>query len=110
MDEIQAYLTRQGKTTFYISTDEDFDNSIFKTPQHFMVLLESEIDFSVAKVYVFIDEFQYINDAGRFIKVLHDKYRHKIQFIVSGSSSLEITKNSEFLTGRKIEFPIGHLS
>jgi len=110
MDEIQAYLTRQGKTTFYISADEDFDNSIFKTPQHFMARLESEIDFSVAKVYVFIDEFQYINDAGRFIKVLHDKYHHKMQFIISGSSSLEITKNSEFLTGRKIEFPIGRLS
>ncbi|MDR1944838.1 MAG: hypothetical protein LBQ59_01805 [Candidatus Peribacteria bacterium] len=30
--------------------------------------------------------------------------------IVSGSSSLEITKNSEFLTGRKIDFEINGIS
>jgi predicted AAA+ superfamily ATPase len=30
--------------------------------------------------------------------------------IVSGSSSLEITKNSEFLTGRKIDFEIEGIS
>ncbi len=33
-----------------------------------------------------------------------------MQCIVSGSSSLEITKNSEFLTGRALEFVIERVS
>ncbi len=110
MLDIKRRLTGIGKETFYISADEDFDNSIFKTPQHFIARLESETDLSSDTVYVFIDEFQYIKNAGKFIKVLYDKYRHNLQLIVSGSSSLEITKNSEFLTGRKVEFPIHRIS
>jgi len=103
-------LSKNNKETFYISADEDFDNSIFKTPQHFIALLENEVSLEGEKSYVFIDEFQYIKNAGQFLKVLYDKYSDKIQFIVSGSSSLEITKNTEFLTGRKIEFYINHIS
>ena len=110
MKAIQKYLIDRGDHAFYISADEDFDNSVFKTPEHFMARLESEISPSRGKTYVLIDEFQYINDAGRFIKVLHDKHRHTIQLIVSGSSSLEITKSSEFLTGRKIEFQAEQVS
>jgi predicted AAA+ superfamily ATPase len=49
-------------------------------------------------IYLFIDEFQYIKNAGLFLKNIFDKYKTKLQIIVSGSSSLEITKNTEFLT------------
>jgi predicted AAA+ superfamily ATPase len=110
MMDIKNRLSGMGKKTFYISADEDFDHSIFQTPQHFIARLESETDLSAGLVYVFIDEFQYIKNAGKFIKVLYDKYRYNMQLIVSGSSSLEITKNSEFLTGRKIEFPIHRIA
>ena len=53
-----------------------------------------------------MDEFQYLNDSGLFLKALHDSLKGKCQIIVSGSSSLEISKSTEFLTGRKIEFRI----
>ncbi|MEA1898759.1 MAG: ATP-binding protein [Bacteroidota bacterium] len=108
--EILNRLSKKGEKTFYISADEDFENVIFKTPEHFIARLESEVSISSGKVYVFIDEFQYIRNAGMFIKVLHDKYCRSLQFIVTGSSSLEVTKNSEFLTGRKIEFPVDRIS
>ncbi|MDR2415765.1 MAG: hypothetical protein LBD75_04075 [Candidatus Peribacteria bacterium] len=36
--------------------------------------------------------------------------KKEVQIIVSGSSSLEITKNSEFLTGRKIDFEVNGIS
>ena len=51
-----------------------------------------------------LDEFQYLENSGLFLKVLFDNLKGKSQIIVSGSSSLEISKSSEFLTGRKIEF------
>ncbi|MCP5105193.1 MAG: ATP-binding protein [bacterium] len=58
------------------------------------------------RLYVFLDEFQYLKNAGMFLKVVFDQLKEKIQLIVSGSSSLEISKCKEFLTGRKIEFQI----
>jgi len=57
------------------------------------------------EVTIFLDEFQNIPQAGVFLKNIYDSYKH-ISLICSGSSSLEITKNSEFLTGRKIIFDI----
>lgn len=57
-----------------------------------------------------IDEFQVIDQAGMFLKNIFDKYKDKMQLIVSGSSSLEITKNSEFLTGRAINFDIARIN
>jgi len=44
------------------------------------------------------------------LKNIFDKYKDKVQIIVSGSSSLEITKNSEFLTGRAIDFDIRRIT
>ena len=110
MKYLKRQLDLQHKKTFYISADEDFDHSIFKTPQHFISVVESQLCLNDELSYVFIDEFQYIQKAGIFLKVLYDQYASKIQFIVSGSSSLEISKNSEFLTGRKIEFQIFPIS
>lgn len=61
-------------------------------------------------MFVFIDEFQYIDQAGLFMKVMFDTMTPDVQFVVSGSSSLAITKNTEFLTGRKIDFMIRHVT
>jgi predicted AAA+ superfamily ATPase len=44
-----------------------------------------------------------------FLKNIYDSYQN-IKVICSGSSSLEITKNIEFLTGRKIIFDINPFS
>jgi predicted AAA+ superfamily ATPase len=41
-----------------------------------------------------------------FLKNIFDQYKEKLQVIVSGSSTLEISKNTEFLTGRVVNFYI----
>ncbi|MBU2579190.1 ATP-binding protein [Patescibacteria group bacterium] len=56
------------------------------------------------------DEFQAIDNAGILLKNIFDNYKDKIQLIVSSSSSLEINKNSEYLTGRAIHFDIGRIN
>ena len=49
--------------------------------------------------FVFLDEFQYSKNGGRNLKFLYDTYKKK--FLVSGSSSLELTvKLPAFLVGR----------
>jgi len=54
---------------------------------------------------VFIDEFQYSSDGGQKLKYLYDTT--KIKFIISGSSSLELTfQTGKYMIGRLIEFSL----
>lgn len=62
------------------------------------------------KVFVFIDEIQYLDNPSNFLKYIFDHYK-KIKFIVSGSSTLEIKKKfSDRLTGRKYLYTLYPLS
>jgi len=62
------------------------------------------------KIFVFIDEVQYLDHPSSFLKYIFDHYK-KIKFIVSGSSTLEIKKKStDRLTGRKAYYTLHPLS
>jgi len=61
------------------------------------------------KIFIFIDEIQYLKHPSSFLKYLFDHYRFK--FIVSGSSSLEIRKKfTDRLTGRAHRYQVRPLS
>lgn len=63
------------------------------------------------RVYVFIDEIQHLEKPSSFLKYLHDHYKPKLKFIVSGSSSLEIKRKfTDGLTGRIYRFVIKPLN
>lgn len=54
------------------------------------------------RIYLFFDEIQKVEDWGNQIKSIHDK-NYNIKFVVSGSSSMNITKGAgESLVGRII--------
>lgn len=62
------------------------------------------------RFYFFIDEFQYLADGGKTLKLLYDMFDN-IKFIVTGSSSLELTgKTAKFLVGRVFYFYLWQLS
>lgn len=62
------------------------------------------------KFYFFIDEFQYLPDGGKILKLLYDIFDN-IKFIVTGSSSLELTgKTAKFLVGRVFYFHLWQLN
>jgi len=108
---LQKELDEKKYKTMYFSVDKELWNPIFENVGYFIKYIKDQITFEEEKkVYIFIDEFQYIKGAGLFMKILFDEFKKNIQFIVSGSSSLEITKNTEFLTGRKIDFYIWHIT
>ena len=108
---LKKELEEKNNKTVYFTVDKELWNPIFENVKYFIKFLNDQFDLNTKnKVYVFIDEFQYIKQAWLFMKILFDEFKDKIQFIVSGSSSLEITKNSEFLTWRKIEFFIWHIN
>ena len=108
MKQIQQELNLSWKTTFYYSADIELWNEIFSSSKKFINFIRTQIENE--KIYIFIDEFQYIKNAGLFLKWVFDELKESIQLIVSGSSSLEITKNSEYLTWRKISFEISWIS
>lgn len=62
------------------------------------------------KIYLIIDEIQYLENPSKFIKILHDHYPN-IKLLVSGSSTFEIKKKfKESLVGRTIVFELYPLS
>lgn len=101
---IEEELRNRGEKFFSYSIDQELDNPLFKSPSNLRNFLLNQSDNKF--FYLFLDEFQYLNDSGLFLKALYDSLKGRCQIIVSGSSSLEISKSTEFLTGRKIEFRI----
>ena len=62
------------------------------------------------RFYFLIDEFHYLIEGGQKLKLLYDLFEN-IKFIITGSSSLELTgKTSKFLVGRVFSFHLWQLS
>lgn len=63
------------------------------------------------KLYIFIDEIQYLNNPTSILKQFYDHYKEKNKLIVSGSSSFAIkSKFKDSLVGRILDFEIKGLS
>ena len=62
------------------------------------------------KIYLLIDEIQYLQDPAKFIKICCDHYPN-VKLLVSGSSTFEIKKKfRQNLVGRTITFELFPLS
>ncbi len=106
-----------GKTTLLRMLDEEFKKEGMKTSffdlEEPRILAEfngspQEIIDKLKKAgqVCFIDEFQYIPNASKILKAVHDS-RSPMRIFCSGSSSLEIHKHlKESLAGRRILFRI----
>lgn len=104
MKQLQNTLNNE-KTVFINLDNLDLVNKI-KTPFDLISYLKFEYSYNESeKLYLFLDEFQNIKQSWLFLKNIYDEYKN-IKLICSGSSSLEITKNTEFLTWRKFVFDI----
>lgn len=77
--------------------------------QVFSYLLQKGAD-EKSKIYLMIDEIQYLDDPTKFIKLIHDHYP-TLKLFVSGSSTFEIKKKfKESLVGRTVNFELYPLS
>ncbi len=110
LKEIEKDLKKTGAKVVYLLADEINSKPILKSLASLELYLEQYFNFPNEFIYLMIDEFQVIEEAGLLLKNIFDKYKNKIQLIVSGSSALEINKNSEYLTGRAIHFNIDRVN
>ncbi|MFH1838613.1 MAG: ATP-binding protein [Candidatus Kuenenbacteria bacterium] len=110
LKEIKKDLEKDGKKVAYLLADDIDNKPILKSSATLELYLKQYYNFPNQFVYVMIDEFQVLNEAGLLLKNIFDKYKNNIQLIVSGSSALEINKNSEYLTGRAIHFNVDRVN
>jgi len=62
------------------------------------------------RFYFLIDEFHYLKNGGQILKLLYDIFDN-VKFIITGSSSLELTgKTAKFLVGRLFSFDLWQFS
>lgn len=63
-------------------------------------------DFS-HKIFLLIDEIQYLENPSAFLKLFHDRYMSSVKLIVSGSSSFDIKRKfKDSLAGRIVDFEL----
>ena len=59
------------------------------------------------RVFLFIDEVQYLDNPSSFLKLFHDRYGTEVKLVVSGSSSFAIkSKFKDSLVGRMFGFEL----
>ena len=106
LNELENIVEKQKKKIKYFNLELPRDSLIFnKELVELYEYLTDETDF------LFIDEFQYFDNASKFFKAIFDDKKLKIKIVASGSSSIEIHKHlKESLAGRKIEKIIYPLS
>jgi len=111
---LRDYLEQKGKINYYIDLEDSRYLKILNAGIDAFLAHLKEQGFSVEnddkKVYVFVDEIQYLVNPSSFLKLISDHYR-QIKLIVSGSSSFEIkNKFKDSLVGRTVNFEIYPLS
>ncbi len=105
---LQNELETSGRQVRYVAADLDFADPAFGDPRLFILRLDDL--FGGKPGTVLIDEFQTIPHSGLFLKTIYDQTKDRYRFVVTGSSTLELTRNAESLTGRKMEFTVGPFS
>ncbi|GAB4219229.1 MAG: ATP-binding protein [Candidatus Microgenomates bacterium] len=108
---LKNYLEKNHQKTFYFDLEDSrYLEVLDKGVENFWQFLKAEGASLKEKIYVLIDEIQYLNNPSSFLKLIADHHSH-IQLIVSGSSSFEIkSKFKDSLVGRTVNFEIYNLN
>ncbi|MDA2936404.1 ATP-binding protein [Patescibacteria group bacterium AH-259-L05] len=95
--QLKNALEKKGKTVAYITFEKRSDLELFQDSIDDFKDMHKESDV------IIIDEFHYVEEGGQKLKYLYDTTKSK--FIISGSSSLELTfQTGKFMVGRLIHF------
>lgn len=96
--EIKKLLT--AEKVVYVNFEEiEILEDFLRAPKEFVSLQLAKNK----KTYFLFDEFQYVKNAGKILKILYDSFP-QAKFIVTGSSSLKIRQIASYLVGRAIFF------
>ena len=108
--QLYEELMSKGKNVAFINLENrKFRDILDESPENIFLLVPPLSENS--RLYIFIDEIQYLKDPSNFLKHIYDEYQTQIKFIVTGSSSFYIDRKfKDSLAGRKRIFEIPPLS
>jgi uncharacterized protein len=108
MKRLQSELQAAGERTLFLSLDFETDRVHFESQTS--LLRKIELELGQGPGFVFIDEIQRRQDAGLFLKGIHD-LELPYKLIVSGSGSVDLKAGiKESLLGRKRVYEVYPLS
>jgi predicted AAA+ superfamily ATPase len=92
-------IQNHGDKAIFLNLDFESDARFFESQE--LLLKKISLEFGDEPGYIFIDEIQRKEDAGRFLKGIYD-LDLPYKFVVTGSGSMQLReKVGESLTGRK---------
>ncbi|MBU2573440.1 MAG: ATP-binding protein [Elusimicrobia bacterium] len=108
---LRDVLKAEKQPVYYADLEDSrLKNVLDAGPGEFLKHLREEGYEPGKKLFVFIDEIQYLKNPSAFLKLTADHYKN-LKLVVSGSSSFEIkTKFKDSLAGRTLEFEVFNLS
>jgi len=108
---LNNFLASKKEQVCYLDLEETkFLNLLNQGPENLQKFLLEEGYNLKKRVFVLIDEIQYLKNPTNFLKLISDHYRN-LKLIVSGSSTFEIRKKfGKALVGRALVFEIFGLS
>ncbi len=106
LNQVQNHLIAHGKKTVFYLTLED-PAILTRLNQHPEYIFDFTIRKEGEKVFVLIDEVQYLDNPSNFLKLLYDKHHKNLKIVTTGSSAFYIDqKFTDSLAGRKKLFEL----
>lgn len=106
-EEIAVLLNLEDKNLLK-ELNDDVSNVFNRVKVKPQKILEGQTE---KRIYLLIDEIQYLDDPSNFLKYLYDEYEYNVKVVATGSSAFYIdTKFSDSLAGRKRIFQLYPLS
>lgn len=94
--------THGKNSVVYLSFEDELEKTKFvEDPAKYLQFYFND----KKRVFFLFDEVQYLENGGKILKLLFDRYPW-IKFIVTGSSTLDINKLGKFLVGRCLFFEL----
>ncbi|MEW6408463.1 MAG: ATP-binding protein [Patescibacteria group bacterium] len=109
LKQLEKHLKEQSETVYFLNLeDPDYLTLLNASPKNLFKIFP--IDLS-KRIFLFIDEVQYLSNPSNFLKYFYDEYRGKIKILASGSSAFYLDdKFKDSLAGRKMIFNVFTLS
>lgn len=109
LHQIEDIIKSQNYSHFFLNLeDPDYLSLLNKSPKNLFNILPLDLK---EKVFILIDEIQYLDNPTNFLKYFFDEYKGKIKIIATGSSAFYLDKKfKDSLSGRKIIFHLLPLS
>lgn len=105
LKQLENHLENTNQKTYFVSL-EDFDvlKELNKHPENLTKFIDLNTE---SRVFVLLDEIQYLENPSNFLKYVFDKYHSKLKIISTGSSAFYIDeKFKDSLVGRKKIFEL----